>query len=285
MASPSSPTTLVVFNAVSGNSAVHDEASSFDPDSFDFSKAMAQLACKNTNATMPSDPSDVFSRLPKDVLKKVLGVLLISTQPLVLGVDEDTPVSNGLELAILRSSRYICMIGTEILYGCNDITTSSPATSFDFDKDLLHLPGKNLQLIRHIQLEIDWADKLWAKFPLIASVLGSIRGLQSLKITMVPDAYDHAIEDVNLWPMPAMLTPNLTQNSEASKASPARNGFSRQGAMAEVMLKAEKKMLTKLVLGLQALQVFQLHGFVDGAFAKNMEDWVANGRRVPSSRK
>lgn len=196
MASPTSSTTLVVFNAVSGNSAVHNEASSFDLDSFDFSKAMAQLAFKNTNATMPSNPSDLFSRLPKHVLKKVLGLLLISTKPLVLGVDEDAPVSDGLELAILRSSHYVYTIATEILYGCNNFTASSPATSFDFDKDLLQLPGKNLQLIRHIRLEIDWADKLWAKFPLIASVLGSIRGLKSLKIIMVPKAHDHVIEEV-----------------------------------------------------------------------------------------
>ena len=71
----------------------------------------------------------------------------------------------------------------------------------------------------------------------------------------------------------------------ASKASPARNGFPRQGAMTQVMLKAEKKVLTKLVLGLQALQVFQLRGFVDGQFAQDVESWVANGRRMPSSRK
>ena len=81
----------------------------------------------------------------------------------------------------------------------------------------------------------------------------------------------------------AMLTSNLIQEGVASKASPTRNGFPRQGAMAQVMLKAEKKVLTKLVLGLQALQVFQLQGFADGAFAKNMENWVANGRRMPSS--
>lgn len=55
--------------------------------------------------------------------------------------------------------------------------------------------------------------------------------------------------------------------------------------MAQVMLKAEKKVLTKLVLELQALQVFQLQGFVDGPFAKNMENWVADGRRMPSSHK
>ena len=55
--------------------------------------------------------------------------------------------------------------------------------------------------------------------------------------------------------------------------------------MAQVMLKAEKKVLTKLVLELQALQVFQLQGFADDAFAKSMENWVANGRKMPSSRK
>ena len=196
MASLTPSTTLVVFNAVSAKTAVRNKASSFDLDSFDFSKAMEQLAFKNTNASMPSNPADRFSRLPKDILKKVLGLLLTSTKPLVLGVDEDTPVSNGLELAILQSSHYVSMIGAEILYGCNDFTTSSPATSFDFDKDLLQLPGKNLQLIRHIQLEIDWADKLWAKFPLIASVVGSIRGLKSLKITMVPKTRNHVIEEV-----------------------------------------------------------------------------------------
>ena len=196
MASPTSSATLVVFNAVSAKTAVRNKPSSFNLDSFDFSKAMEQLAFKKKNATMPSNPSDLFSHLPKDILKKVLGLLLISTKPLVLGVDEDTRVSNGLELAILQSSHYVYTIGTEILYGCNNFTTSSPATSFDFDKDLLQLPGKNLQLIRHIQLEIDWADKLWAKFPLIASVLGSIRGLTSLKITMVPKTRNHVIEEV-----------------------------------------------------------------------------------------
>lgn len=149
----------------------------------------------------------------------------------------------------------------------NVFTTSSPATSANFDKDLLKLPGHSLQLIRHVELQIDWADELWAKFPLIARVLGSIQALKSLKITIITKPSDHVTDD---W------------SAMALKVKGARNGCLRQGAMAQVMLKAEKKVLMSLVLGLQALHVFKLQGFADDKFARDLERFVSNGRRLLS---
>lgn len=97
----------------SSDLALNDKQdSSFDPDFFDFPKALAKLAIKTSN---PSMPSNFFSRLPPEVLKRVLSLLLVSIKPLVLGVDVNTSVSNGLEPAILRSSHYVYNIGRELL--------------------------------------------------------------------------------------------------------------------------------------------------------------------------
>lgn len=252
-----SSTLLVVFNAVTGR---YNKSPTFDPGSFDFDKALARLAVK---ASKPSMPANFLSKLPQDVLKQVLSLLLVSTEPLILRIDINKSVTSSLTPAILRGSRYIYGMGREVLYSRNTFTTSSPASSANFDKDLLKLPGKNLQLIRRIELEIDWADQLWAKFPLIASALGSIQGLKSLKITIVEPCH-HVVENAN----EGVLIPKAVPKA-------IRNGYAREGPMAQVMLKAEKKVLVNLVVGLRALQTFTLHGFVDEKFAKKLENWVS----------
>lgn len=40
-------------------------------------------------------------------------------------------------------------------------------------------------MITDIKLEIDWADKLWAKFPLVARALVELKGLLKLEIAIV----------------------------------------------------------------------------------------------------
>ena len=251
---------LVVFNAVTGR---YKKPSPLD--SFDFSKALLKLAVKTSKPRMRAN---FLSKLPQDVLKQVLSLLLVSTEPMILGIDINKPVASGLTPAVLRSSHYIYDMGREILYGSNTFTTSSPATSSNFDKDLLKLPGKNLQLIRRIELEIDWADQLWAKFPLIASALGSIQGLKGLKLTIVEPCH-HVIEDSN----EVVLMPKAELNG-------SRSGYPREGPMGQVMLKAEKKVLVNLVVGLRALQTFKLKGFADEKFARKLENWVSQSRTL-----
>ena len=123
-------------------------------------KAMATMA---TRASSHQIPSDYLSRLPKEVLKRILRFLLVSSKPVILGFDVERPLgySTGLDPTILRSCYYINSIGIEVLYSYNTFTTSSPASSVDFDKHLLSLPSRTLQLVRHVRLDIDWAEELW----------------------------------------------------------------------------------------------------------------------------
>ena len=219
-------TKMVLFDPYSTRHFRRTQGRSFDPDSFDFAEALAKLASKTTKFSMASD---LLASLPQDVLRSILGLLLVSTKPLILGVDVNEKISNGLHPAILQTSHYVHNIGIEILYSCNTFTTSSPATSVNFDNDLLKLPGKTLQLIRHVKLEIDWADTLWAKFPLIARVLGSIQGLKSLKIKILPEPQDRL-------------------------AKVPGNVYPREGVNGQTMLKVEQKVMIVLVLGLHALK-------------------------------
>ena len=193
----------------------------------------------------PPMVASYFQNLPIPVLNRLLGYLLISYQPLILKTDNQTPNNYRTHLhpEVLASCRLFYHIGMPLLYGSNTITTSSPATSKNFDKHLLDLPGRHRQLIKHVKLEIDWADELWAKFPLIARVLGEIVGLKSLEIVI---------------------------------SGPVR----RHGAGAEMMLKVEEKCFADLAMDdLKALRVFKLRGFGNKAFAEALEAWVLSGRR------
>ena len=52
----------------------------------------------------------------------------------------------------------------------------------------------------------------------------------------------------------------------------------REGALADAMLKAEKKMLGDLVCGIKGLRRFRLVGYRDRVFAEWLEECVRGGR-------
>ena len=209
---------------------------------------------------------DWLSRLPTEVLRRILDFLLVSNEPVILGVDDERPIdySSGVTPSVLRCYRYIYTVGIEVLYGRNTFTSSSAATSAEFDKQILRLPSRILQLIRHVKLEIDWIDELWSKMPLIATALGSIQGLKSLDITIITRAQRIVTEE--------------RAKDMALRRTESRSAF-LHGQIEEAILKAEKHVLKKLVLELRALRLFRLRGFIDRQFAMDLENWVANGRR------
>ena len=201
-----------------------------------------------------------------EVVRRILHFLLRSDHPVILGVDDRRPTdySSGLTPSVLRCCRYIYTVGIEVLYGRNTFTTSSAATSVEFDKQVHGLPSRILLLIRHVKLEIDWIDELWSKLPLLASVLGRMQGLKSLEITII-------------WKAQRIVTGGRTEGL-ASRPMVSRGAYV-QGQMEEAILKTEKHVLKNLVLELQALRSFRLRGFVDRQYAMDLEKWVANGRR------
>lgn len=193
----------------------------------------------------PLMPTSNIQNLPISILTRILGHLLVSDRPVVLEAKGLYPNNHCSHLRpeVLVSCRLFYHVGMPLLYGSNTITTSTPTSSKDFDKHLLKLPGRYRQLIQHVRLQVDWGDELWAKFPLIARVLGEIVGLKSLEIRI-------------LGPL------------------------QRQGPSAVAMLKAEEKCLADLVLGdLKALKVFKLEGFSNKAFTKTLETYISSGRR------
>ncbi len=185
--------------------------------------------------------------LPLEVLQKCFRLLLVVyDQALILCPDDSTPPAyrTYLQPSLLRVCRRFYQIGLPLLYGENTFTTSSPATSIDFDAHLASLPGRNRQLITDIALKIDWATQLWAKFPLIARQIAELKSLRRLEI-IIADG-----NDLKHVPYP------------------------RDGLYGAVMLKSEKKVFKELVAGLKALRVFKLEGFSDDNFAKALEDMV-----------
>lgn len=103
------------------------------------------------------------------------------------------------------------------------------------------------------------------KLPLVAAKLVEMKGLKSLKLHIVDDGDED-------WGT------KLTRRPEKGGKRNGRMGR-REGQAAEAMLKAEKKVLRELVVGLKGLRVFELRGFVDGEFAEGLEEWVRLGRK------
>lgn len=105
------------------------------------------------------------------------------------------------------------------------------------------------------------------KFPLVASRLQELKGLKSLKLHVVGNDE---------------LESERAGSGATARGKGAGNGMmiKREGQAAEAMLKAEKKVLRELVLGLKGLRVFELREFVDGQFAKDAESWVKDGRKA-----
>lgn len=233
-----------------------DQASSLSPDS----RAMVSQGSGTVNTTpkpaiMLQKDSRLFKilSLPLDIQKEVFRHLLVSPEPLLLCRDPSTPDTyrTQIEPEILQASKHCYQIGKPILYGENTLTASSPATSYNFDRHIFAIPGKNRKLITSVTLYIDWADKLWAKFPLVARALEELPP-KKLVIIMV----------------------RKEENGEKGKERAAP----REGAAAGVILNAERKVLKELVKGMATLKVFRLEGFVDKGFVEMLEGLVAGGK-------
>ncbi len=105
-----------------------------------------------------SSPKTHILSLPVQVLQRILSHLLVSPSPLLLHRDASTPSTycTSLTTNIILVNHQLYHTSLPLLYGSNTFTTSSPATSHDFDAHLARVPGRNKCLIRNIALEIDW---------------------------------------------------------------------------------------------------------------------------------
>ena len=226
--------------------------------------------------------------IPLNIIKKILRSLLTSLYPLILHHSNFTTSADYhtyVQPNVLQVCKVFHNIGVPILYGENTLTTCSPATSFDFDEHLQSLPGSKRQMITSVKLDIDWADELWAKFPLVARALGELKGLQKLEIIIgekervVEEKRSALIEkDVNLK---LMITYGQTSPSKhrtipqrAPVTHPRDGRVKREGSVADLMLKAEMKMLRDLVTGFKGLKEFRLVGFRHEVFAWCLEEHV-----------
>lgn len=245
-----------------------------------------------TNAIPSKAFNSTILTLPQEIIKRIVRILLVSPNPLILQHDSVTTPQGYrtyVEPSILQVSKVFHNVGVPILYGENTFTTSTPATSFNFDEHLLSLPGSKRQLITSVKLEIDWADELWAKFPLVARALAELKALLKLELIIVekkkveqkkPAALVE--KDANLKIMIAygQISPDkdkvVRQRAPATDRADGR--VKREGQVAEAMLKAEMKMLRDLVTGIKGLKEFRLIGFRHEVFAWCLEEhvWIKN---------
>ncbi|KAI4171460.1 MAG: hypothetical protein LQ343_004198 [Gyalolechia ehrenbergii] len=209
----------------------------------------------------PHQPPPHLLPLPPRLLQQILSHLLTSTSPLLLRRDNSTPSAYRTQLttSILLVNRQLYHNSLPILYGKNTFTTTSPATSYDFDAHLLSIPGRCRQMITKVVLEISWGAQLWMKFPLVAARVGELKGLKELKLEIVDKGEDEQGEVVK---------------GKGDGETMAGLVVKREGKAAAAMLKAEKRVLRELVVGLEGLRVFELQGFEDEVFARGLEDWV-----------
>lgn len=251
--------------------------------------APTQLVPANAVPTIIFESTILMQSL--NVIEKILRNLLTSPTPLILYHHNlTTPMDyhTYVQPNVLQVCKVFHNIGVPILYGENVLTTSSPATSYDFDKHLLSLPGSKRQMITNVKLEIDWADQLWAKFPLVAVALGELKGLQKLEIFIVEKEKTVEKKQTALTEKDAnqkmtikhgQLSPGKDRSAHPRAPAPNRqNGLpKREGPLANVMLKAEMKMLRELVTGFKGLKEFRLVGFKDEVFAWCLEEHVRMG--------
>lgn len=168
-------------------------------------------------------------------------------------------------------------MGLPILYGENTFTASSPSTSYGFDESLTHLPGKIRQCITSVRLDIDWADELWAKFPLLTKQLGELRSLQELEIFIKkPESRTDGSAAITMKnPVKrggVLIEKDVNRTLEERQIVEKR--VKMEGTRTSVLLNAEKKMFRELINGSGALRLFRLVGFADPVFAKRLEDMV-----------
>ena len=143
-------------------------------------------------------------------------------------------------------------------------------------------------MITNVKLEIDWADELWAKFPLLSRALGELKGLSKLEIMIVEKETIAEQKRTALIKKDASLKIMITcgQHSPNTKkvipqCAPATDRtyrtysrVKREGPVADVILKAEMKMLRDLVTGIKGLKDFRLIGFRHEVFAWCLEEHV-----------
>ncbi|KAL2050719.1 hypothetical protein ABVK25_008957 [Lepraria finkii] len=124
--------------------------------------------------------------LPLKVIKDILRHLLLSPNPLILHRDAYTPANyrSQLQPSVLRVYQLFNHVGCPLLYG-NTLPSSTPSTSINFDAHISNLSGRNRLLITKVRLDIDWAEQLWSKFPLIARYLGELKSLKELWIVII----------------------------------------------------------------------------------------------------
>ncbi|KAL8657194.1 MAG: hypothetical protein Q9226_002169, partial [Calogaya cf. arnoldii] len=220
---------------------------------------VTQIFTSKPNSLLPK--SNLLN-LPAHVLQRILLHLLVSPSRLLLHRDASTPSNYRASVAtsVLFVNHQLYHTSLPILYGSNTFTSSSPATSYDFDVHLSRVPGKNKCLVRHIDLEIDWGSQLWMKFPLIAMRLGELRGLRNLQLCIV-DGKD-------------------LDTGFQIQGEPKGTRSKREGHVAVMMLNTEKKILEEMVKGLKALRVFKLKGFEDAEFARRLEVGKASNSNV-----
>lgn len=142
-------------------------------------------------------------------------------------------------------------------------------------------------MITNIKLEIDWAEQLWVKFPLVARALGELKGLLKLEIVivakekMVEKKRTALIEDANLKIMITNGQTSPGKDRAVRQRAPATDRVDsrvkREGPVADVMLKAEMKMFKDLVTGFKRLKDFRLIGFRHEVFARCLEEHVRIG--------
>ena len=143
-------------------------------------------------------------------------------------------------------------------------------------------------MITNIKLEIDWADQLWSKFPLVARALGELKGLRKLEIAIVEN--EKTVEQKRaglIADVPNRNTVITHGQISHRKLSTAHHCISaidrtnvrmkREGQVADAMLKAEMKMLHDLVTGIKGLKDFRLTGFRHEVFAWCLEECVRIG--------
>ena len=140
-------------------------------------------------------------------------------------------------------------------------------------------------MITSVKLEIDWADELWAKFPLVARALGELKALLKLEIQIVEKQKSKqkkrtaSIEkDANLKIKIAYDQTSPGNDKTVRQRAPATNRMhgrvKREGPVADAMLKAEMKMLRDLVDEIKGLKEVRLLGFRDMPFAWCLDEYA-----------
>ena len=145
-------------------------------------------------------------------------------------------------------------------------------------------------MIRDVVLEIDWADGLWARFPLVARALGELKGLRGLELWIVEGGGEVEREEIRIERdvglriqiMYGQCSPGdgngMVRHRHHHPCRPVTDRIDwrrkREGPLADAMLKAEMRMLEDLVGGIKGLRWFRLVGYRDRVFAEWLEECV-----------